>query len=134
MRIAELEEELDEGTDTDSVENGGVSDGSASTGAVDPVPPVDTVLSGRTDDALTAVETLVTLHIEALHATRDERVPMMIRTSKACAGPVTVRKQGVNAPNDIDSHQRSWKGGGGQIPIAGRPKDRRLAFLHIAAG
>lgn len=77
MRIAELEEELDEGTDTDSVENGGMSDGSASTGAVDPVPPVDTALSGRTDDALTAVETLVTLHIEALHATRDERVSIV---------------------------------------------------------
>ena len=77
MRITELEEELDDGTDTDSVENGGVNDGSASTGAVDPVPPVDTVLSGRTDDALTAVETLVTLHIEALHATRDEPVSIV---------------------------------------------------------
>ena len=75
MRIAELEEELNDGTDTDSVENGGVSDGSASTGAAEPVPPVDTVLSGRTDSARMAVETLATLHIEALHATRDERVP-----------------------------------------------------------
>jgi hypothetical protein len=77
MRIAELEEELDDGTDTDSVENGGVSDGSASTGAVGSVPPVDTVLSGKTDDALMAVETLATLHIEALHATRDERVSIV---------------------------------------------------------
>ncbi|HCR3328064.1 TPA: DNA-packaging protein [Citrobacter freundii] len=77
MRIAELEEELNDGTDTDSVENGGVSDGSASTGAVGPVPPVDNVLSGRTDGALIAVETLVTLHIEALHATRDERVAIV---------------------------------------------------------
>ena len=77
MRIAELEEELNDGTDTDSVENGGVSDGSASTGAVEPVPPVDTVLSGRTDDALMAVEALATLHIEALHATRDERVSIV---------------------------------------------------------
>ncbi|MBY5201023.1 DNA-packaging protein [Citrobacter braakii] len=77
MRIAELEEELNDGTDTDSVENGGVSDVSASTGAVEPVPPVDTVLSGRTDDALMAVEALVTLHIEALHATRDERVSIV---------------------------------------------------------
>ncbi|EDW4700899.1 DNA-packaging protein FI [Citrobacter freundii] len=77
MRIAELEEELNDGTDTDSVENGGVSDGSASTGAVEPVPPVDTVLSGRTDDALMAVEALATLHIEALHATRDELVSIV---------------------------------------------------------
>ncbi|EAZ4766605.1 DNA-packaging protein [Salmonella enterica] len=77
MRIAELEEELYDGTDTDSVENGGVSDGSASTGAVEPVPPVDTVLSGRTDDALMAVEALATLHIEALHATRDELVSIV---------------------------------------------------------
>lgn len=77
MRIAELEEELNDGTDTDSVENSGVSDGSASTGAAEPVPAVDTVLSGRTDDALMAVETLATLHIEALHATRDERVSIV---------------------------------------------------------
>lgn len=77
MRIAELEEELNDGTDIDSVENGGVSDGSASIGAVEPVPPVDTVLSGRTDDSLMAVETLATLHIEALHATRKERVSIV---------------------------------------------------------
>lgn len=77
MRIAELEEELNDGTDTDSVENSGVSDGSTSTGAVEPVPPVDTVLSGKTDDALMAVATLATLHIEALHATRDERVSIV---------------------------------------------------------
>ena len=77
MRIAELEEELNDGTDTHSVENGGVSDGSASPGAVEPLPPVDTVLSGRTDSALVAVETLVTLHIEALHATRDEPVSIV---------------------------------------------------------
>lgn len=77
MRIAELEEELDDGTESDSVENGGVSDGSTSTGAAEPVPPVDTVLSGRTDDALMTVKTLTTLHIEALHATRDERVSIV---------------------------------------------------------
>lgn len=71
MRIAELEEELDGGTDTDGVENGGVSDGAK------PVAPANTVLTGRTDDALVAVETLVTLHIEALHATRDEPVSIV---------------------------------------------------------
>lgn len=77
MRIAELEEELDDGTDTDGVENSGVSDGSASSGTVEPAPPADTVLSGSNDGALVAVETLATLHIEALHATRDETVSIV---------------------------------------------------------
>lgn len=77
MRIAELEEELDGGTDTDGVENGGVSDGGTSPGTEEPVAPANTVLTGRTDDALVAVETLVTLHIEALHATRDEPVSIV---------------------------------------------------------
>ncbi|ECH9932348.1 hypothetical protein AAB26_10900 [Salmonella enterica subsp. houtenae] len=61
-------------------------------------------------------------------------VPMMIRTLKACAGPATARKQGVSASNDSDYYQQARRGGGGQIPVAGCPKDRRLAFLHIAAG
>lgn len=77
MRIAELEEELDGGADTDGVENGGVSDGSTSPGTVEPVAPANTVLTGSTDDALVAVETLATLHIEALHATRDEPVSIV---------------------------------------------------------
>ncbi|EAB9990275.1 hypothetical protein DUB99_01695 [Salmonella enterica subsp. enterica serovar Bonariensis] len=61
-------------------------------------------------------------------------VPMMIRTLKACAGHVTARKRGVSVSNDKNYHQQEWRGGGGQIPVAGHPKDRRLAFLHIAAG
>lgn len=77
MRIAELEEELDGGADTDGVENGGVSDGATSPGTVEPVAPVNTVLTGSIDDALVAVETLATLHIEALHATRDEPVSIV---------------------------------------------------------
>ncbi|MDU5685073.1 MAG: DNA-packaging protein FI [Kluyvera cryocrescens] len=77
MRIAELEEELDGGVDTDGVENGGVSDGATSPGTVEPVAPVNTVLTGSIDDALVAVETLATLHIEALHATRDEPVSIV---------------------------------------------------------
>ena len=77
MRIAELEEELDGGADTDGVENGGVSDGATSPGTVEPVAPANTVLTARTDDALVAVETLVTLHIEALHATLDEPVSIV---------------------------------------------------------
>ncbi|CED75195.1 hypothetical protein KPLM21_470009 [Klebsiella pneumoniae] len=38
--------------------------------------------------------------------------PMTIRTSKACAGPVTERKPGVNVSNDIDSHLSRDRGGG----------------------
>lgn len=77
MRIAELEEELDGGADTDGVENGGVSDGATSPGTVEPVAPANTVLTGSIDDELVAVETLATLHIEALHATRDEPVSIV---------------------------------------------------------
>lgn len=60
--------------------------------------------------------------------------PMTIRTSKACAGPVTERKPGVNASSDIDSHLRRGRGGRGQIPDGKGPKDRRLTFFHTAAG
>lgn len=77
MRIAELEEELEEGTDTDGGENGGVSGGGASIDSVKPAPPANTVLSGSTEGSLVAVETLATLHIEALHATRDEQVSIV---------------------------------------------------------
>lgn len=77
MRIAELEEELDGSADTDGVENGGVSDAATSPGTVEPVAPANAVLTGSTDDALVAVETLATLHIEALHATRDEPVSIV---------------------------------------------------------
>lgn len=79
MRIAELEEELGDGTDTDGVENSGVSDGGGgeSTDSVKSAPPANTVLSGSNDGALVAVETLATLHIEALHATRDETVSIV---------------------------------------------------------
>lgn len=77
MRIAELEEELDGDTDTDGVENGGVSDGATSPGTGEPVAPANTVLTSSTDDALVAVETLATLHLEALHATRDELVSIV---------------------------------------------------------
>jgi hypothetical protein len=77
MRIAELEEELDEGTDADGGENGGVSGSDESIDSAEPAPPANTVLSGSTDGSLVAVETLATLHIEALHATRDEQVSIV---------------------------------------------------------
>lgn len=46
-------------------------------------------------------------HIKA----KAHGVPMMIRTLKACAGLATARKQGVNASNDNDYHQRMWREG-----------------------
>lgn len=60
--------------------------------------------------------------------------PMMIRTSKVCAGPATARKQGASASNDSNYHQLALRGGGGQISVAGRPKDRRPTLPRIAAG
>lgn len=39
-------------------------------------------------------------------------VPMMIRTSKACAGLVTERKPGVNVSSDINSHLDDDREGG----------------------
>lgn len=79
MRIAELEEELGDDTDTDGVENSGVSDGvgGESTDSVKSAPPANAVLSVSNDGALVDVETLATLHIEALHATRDETVSIV---------------------------------------------------------
>ncbi|HAT7490924.1 TPA: hypothetical protein QCK15_004357 [Enterobacter asburiae] len=74
---------------------------------------------------------------------------MMTQTSKVFAGPATAPKQGENVSNDTDYHYSEMianatictqmisiiiQAGGDQISIACRPKDRRLAFLHIAAG
>ncbi len=61
-------------------------------------------------------------------------VPMMIRTSKACAGLVTERKPGVNVSSDINSHLDDDREGRGQIPDGEGQKDRRLTFFHTAAG
>lgn len=60
-------------------------------------------------------------------------VPMMIRILKACAGPVTERKQGESASNDIDSHLSRGRGGRGQIPDGKGQKDRRLSQFFIPA-
>ena len=56
-------------------------------------------------------------------------VPMMIRTSKACAGLVTERKPGVNVSSDINSHLDDDREGRGQIPDGEGQKDRRLTFF-----
>lgn len=77
MRVAELEEELDGETDTGGIETGGVSSGAVTTRTVQPTSPANPTLPAITDDALVVVETLVTLHIEAMHATRDERVSIV---------------------------------------------------------
>lgn len=49
-------------------------------------------------------------------------VPMMIRTSKACAGLVTERKPGVNVSSDINSHLDDDREGAGSNPWRRRPK------------
>lgn len=80
MRIAELEEELEEGeeviddeagarNDADSTDDGAGSNGENTS-------EDDAGASAATGD-LVCVETLATLHIDALHATRDERVTIV---------------------------------------------------------
>ncbi|EIJ8313837.1 DNA-packaging protein [Salmonella enterica] len=83
MRIAELEEELEEGEEviddeagarndadsTDSTDDGAGSNGESTSDD-------DVGASAETGD-LVCVETLATLHIDALHATRDERVTIV---------------------------------------------------------
>jgi hypothetical protein len=88
MRIAELEEELDGDAGSVDGENG-EENASGSTGSTD----VDIADAAKektkattTDDRVT-VETLATLHIDALHATRNEPVSIVepgviIRVSK----------------------------------------------------
>lgn len=76
MRIAELEEELDDETETGGVDPGGVSGGSVTTSTEQPTSPANGTLPAATDDTLVVVKTLVTLHIDAMHATRDECVPI----------------------------------------------------------
>ena len=91
MRIAELEEELDGDAGSVDGENGeeNASGSTGSTGSTD----VDIADAAKektkattTDDRVT-VETLATLHIDALHATRNEQVSIVepgviIRVSK----------------------------------------------------
>ena len=80
MRIAELEEELEEGeeviddeagarSDADSTDDGAGSNGENTS-------EDDAGASAATGD-LVCVETLATLHIDALHATRNERVTIV---------------------------------------------------------
>ena len=94
MRIAELEEELDEGGEVATGESNEQGEAGIVAGAGENVPPVtadttDATLSG--DSELVVVETLVTLHIDALHATRNEPVSIVepgvtIRVTRREAG------------------------------------------------
>lgn len=72
MRIAELEEELE-----GAAENGVGGDDNAADATASAVLPMAKTKAPLTDGSLVAVETLATLHIEALHATRDERVSIV---------------------------------------------------------
>ncbi|MGT5392203.1 DNA-packaging protein FI [Escherichia coli] len=81
MRIAELEEELDGNAGSVDGENGvqNASDSSDSTDSTDN--NVANVAKVKTESATTgdlvSVETLATLHIDALHATRNEPVSIV---------------------------------------------------------
>ncbi|WP_097338421.1 DNA-packaging protein FI [Escherichia coli] len=78
MRIAELEEELDGNAGSVDGENG-VQNASDSTDSTDN--NVANVAKVKTESAtmgdLVSVETLATLHIDALHATRNEPVSIV---------------------------------------------------------
>ncbi|EHF0012485.1 DNA-packaging protein [Escherichia coli] len=78
MRIAELEEELDGNAGSVDGENG-VQNASYSTDSTDN--NVANVAKVKTESATTgdlvSVETLATLHIDALHATRNEPVSIV---------------------------------------------------------
>ena len=78
MRIAELEEELDGNAGSVDGENG-VQNASDSTDSTDY--NVANVAKVKTESATTgdlvSVETLATLHIDALHATRNEPVSIV---------------------------------------------------------
>lgn len=81
MRIAELEEELDGNAGSVDGENG-VQNASDSTDSTDSTDNnVANVAKVKTESATTgdlvSVETLATLHIDALHATRNEPVSIV---------------------------------------------------------
>ncbi|MEQ4942902.1 DNA-packaging protein FI [Enterobacter hormaechei] len=72
LRISELEEELDEdGEEGEEVGSSTVISTSGQPGSITENPPSTEI------GALVAVETLVTLHINALHATRNESVSIV---------------------------------------------------------
>ncbi|EQA6159957.1 DNA-packaging protein FI [Enterobacter hormaechei] len=78
MRIAELEEELDGDTDSVDGENGeqNSSDSADNTGS-DFADTEKTKSVVTTTDDRVSVETLATLHVDALHATRNETISIV---------------------------------------------------------
>ncbi|EOH1040204.1 DNA-packaging protein FI [Enterobacter hormaechei] len=81
MRIAELEEELDGGTDSVDGENGeqNSSDSADSADSADSefADTEKTKSVVTTTDDRVSVETLATLHVDALHATRNETISIV---------------------------------------------------------
>lgn len=81
MRIAELEEELD----GDAISFDGESDGQNAADSTDSTDSTDSDVTGAekvkaeagTKGDRVSVETLATLHVEALHATRNESVSIV---------------------------------------------------------
>ncbi|EKP2505482.1 DNA-packaging protein FI [Escherichia coli] len=95
LRVAELEEELDD-TDDAAGQDTSVSPENALTGHENEVvsEPPDTVIQDTAD--LVTVVALVTLHTDALHATRDEAVAFVLpgtafRVSAGVAAGMTER-------------------------------------------
>ncbi|HBV8894610.1 TPA: DNA-packaging protein FI [Enterobacter hormaechei subsp. steigerwaltii] len=78
MRIAELEEELDGDTDSVDGENGeqNSADSADNTGS-DFADTEKTKSVVTTTDDRVSVETLATLHVDALHATRNETISIV---------------------------------------------------------
>lgn len=81
MRIAELEEELDGDTDSVDGENGeqnsSDSADSADSAGSDFADTEKTKSVVTTTDDRVSVETLATLHVDALHATRNETISIV---------------------------------------------------------
>jgi hypothetical protein len=80
MRIAELEEELEEVEEVGNGEDGTRSDDYSTASAAgsngENISDDDAGASAATGD-LVCVETMATLHIDALHVTRDERATIV---------------------------------------------------------
>lgn len=78
MRIAELEEELDGDTDSVDGENGEQNSSDSADSADSEFADTEKTKSvvTTTDDRV-SVETLATLHVDALHATRNETISIV---------------------------------------------------------
>ncbi len=108
LRVAELEEELDD-TDEAAGQDSSVSPENALTGHE------NEVVSAQTDTvtdtaALVTVVALVTLHTDALHATRDEPVAFVLpgtafRVSAGVADEAAGQDSSVSPENALTGHE-----------------------------